>query len=47
MKNKDEEVWEYAHRLRRSIKKPKELNAFAIVLVLCLLVYVTVYMLIN
>jgi len=36
MKNPDEEVWEYAHRLRRSIKYPAELRAYAIVLTLCL-----------
>lgn len=36
MKHQDEEVWEYTHRLRRHIKKPIELNAFAIVLTLCL-----------
>ena len=36
MKIPDEELWEYTHRLRRGIKRPKELTAFAIVLTLCL-----------
>jgi hypothetical protein len=36
MKTPDEEVWEYAHRLRRGIKYPVELRAYVIVLILCL-----------
>jgi len=36
MKYPDEERWEYTHRLKRGIKRPIELSAYVIVLILCL-----------
>jgi len=47
MKIPDEEIWEYAHRLRRNIKKPQELNAFAIILICCFVVYIAFDMFVD